>query len=292
MESLNKNRGWQRVLGLVLPYLFIVGIFQIVGSLIIGVEISQPKLNLSTEESLTLMFFDLIGTLVVLGLFMSRVDEERFVNLGFQIKNRLNDLLFGFALGFGLILIGFFVILILGEIKLTKLSFDFKEFSLSILTFIVIAIVEEVLLRGYVLRNFMISFNKYIALILSSVIFSLLHFFNPNINAFALLELFIAGILLGISYLYTKNLWFPIGLHFSWNLVQSFLGFNVSGNDMYSIVELKLNENNIINGGAFGFEGSIFSLVFSIIIIVFIEGYFKKENRKQTDEDVFQLTDV
>jgi membrane protease YdiL (CAAX protease family) len=35
----------------------------------------------------------------------------------------------------------------------------------------------------------MISFNKYIALILSSILFSLMHSFNSNIDLFALLFL-------------------------------------------------------------------------------------------------------
>jgi len=141
----------------------------------------------------------------------------------------------------------------------------------------IVAIVEEVLFRGYILRNLMISFNKYIALIISSLLFSAIHGFNPNIDLFGFIDLFLAGILLGISYIFTKNLWFPIALHFSWNLTQTFLGFNVSGQDVYSIVEFKITENNLLNGGNFGFEGSIFSIISQIIFTVIIWYYYNKK---------------
>ena len=105
----------------------------------------------------------------------------------------------------------------LGEIKFIGFNYDLKNIILLFLLFIAVSIAEETYVRGYVLKNLLQSFNPIISLIISSAIFSLLHFFNPNVNYIALTELFIAGILLGISYVYTKNLWFPIALHLSWN---------------------------------------------------------------------------
>jgi hypothetical protein len=122
----------------------------------------------------------------------------------------------------------------------------------------------------------MISFNKYIALIVSALLFSLLHAGNPNVDMFALANLFLAGILLGISYVYTKNLWFPIALHLSWNLFQTLFGFNVSGIDSYHLIEISIIENNLLNGGLFGFEGSIFSIIFQVITIILIVWYYQK----------------
>jgi hypothetical protein len=87
-----------------------------------------------------------------------------------------------------------------------------------------VAVVEETLFRGYVLKNFMESFNKYAALIISSGLFSSMHYFNLDFDLFSFFSLFLAGILFGISYIYTKNLWFPIALHLSWNLFQALFG--------------------------------------------------------------------
>lgn len=94
--------------------------------------------------------------------------------------------------------------------------------------------------------------------------------------------MFLAGVVLGLSYIYTKNLWFPIALHLSWNLFQALLGFKVSGQDTYSIIEFEINEGNLLNGGAFGFEGSYLSIIAQTLTIVGIGIYY---NRKETNQN-------
>ena len=109
-----------------------------------------------------------------------------------------------------------------------------------------------------------------------------MHGFNPNIDLFGLVSIFIAGIFLGITYIHTKNLWFPIALHFSWNFFQTVLGFNVSGKDIYSVVEFSMKEKTLLNGGNFGFEGSIFSIIAMIITIAIISIYYQRKKLSTT----------
>ncbi|MDT0691263.1 CPBP family intramembrane glutamic endopeptidase [Salegentibacter sp. F188] len=175
-------------------------------------------------------------------------------------------------------MVGSWLLLIqIDEISFLRINFDLKELVISIILFTIIAVVEETLFRGYILRNLMSSLNKYLALILSSFLFSLMHSLNPNIELFSLFNLFLAGLVLGSSYLYTKNLWFPIALHLSWNLFQTLLGFNVSGQDTYSLIEFEINRANLLNGGAFGFEGSYLSLFAEIISILGIGLYYNRK---------------
>jgi len=251
--------------------------------LIIRVDFKNFENYIETSENyFILLLFNLLGTFFVLWLFMKYVDKEKFINLGFHIKNRFKDFNYGLAIGVFILTIGFLLLLFIDEIHFKEIIFNSKEILLTILIYTIVAIVEEVLFRGYILRNLMISFDKYISLIISSALFSLMHGFNPNIDLMGFTDLFIAGILLGITYIYTKNLWFPITLHFSWNLTQTFLGFNVSGKDVYSIIEFKITENNLLNGGDFGFEGSIFSIISQIIFIVVIWVYYHKKLEKNT----------
>lgn len=104
-----------------------------------------------------------------------------------------------------------------------------------------------------------------------------MHCINPSINLFSLLDLFLAGIVLGLPYIYTKNLWFSISMHLSWNLFQTLYGFNVSGLDTYSIIEFEIIDENLINGGGFGLEGSYLSIIAEILTLVGIEIYYKKQ---------------
>jgi len=275
----SKNIGWKRVLLLVLPYIFIVGIFQYIGYLVAGVDLTTDDPNETSLQQLIISIFDLFGTFLLIWVFMKFVDKQRFIELGFHTKDRLKDFIVGFILG-GLIMgLGYLGLELLGEISFTQVVFSLKDLTLITFHFLIVAIVEETLFRGYILKNFLISFDKYSALIISSILFSLMHSFNPNISMFSLFELFVGGILLGITYIYTKNLWFPIALHLSWNLFQSLFGFNVSGLDSYSIIEHKIVESNLINGGEFGFEGSFLSIIAQVIVIIAILFYY---NRKKT----------
>ena len=276
MKKIHNHNGWLRILLLILPYIIIVGIFQYVGALISGVDLSNPEFENTSLQELSLSFSSFIGTFLVIGLFMQFVDKEKFIDLGFKTKGKLKEFIVGFVAGLIVMGLGYYLLSSMGQLSFQSINFDMQEILISFLLFTIVAIVEETLLRGYVLRNLMYSFNKYIALIWSSILFSLMHGFNPNIDTFALIELFLAGILLGQSYIHTKNLWFPIALHFSWNFFQTHFGFNVSGQDTYSLIEFSIVENNLWNGGDFGFEGSWLSIISSIIMIILVERYFKK----------------
>ncbi|WP_159022073.1 CPBP family intramembrane glutamic endopeptidase [Formosa sp. L2A11] len=278
-EGLKKG-AWTRVLILILPYFLVVGLFQVAGALIAGIDIMDRDFQQTSMQHLIIKSFDLVGTFLLLWFFMKKLDNEPFVNLGFQTKNRLNDVLIGLAVGLVIMVLGYGILVSLNEIFFVKINFDLQEILVTILLFIIVAVVEETLLRGYILRNLMYSFNKYVALIVSSILFAAMHLGNPNIDLFAVVNLFLAGILLGLSYLYTKNLWFPIALHLSWNLFQSLLGFNVSGLDAYSLVEFKIIDPNKFNGAAFGFEGSYLSILAQIITIIGIGIFYNKKKTK------------
>ena len=269
---------WQRILLLVIPYFLVVGFSQIIGLYVSGgdmINIEAPK---TSWQHLIVSLFSIIGTLLLLWFFIRVVDNEPFINLGFHIKNRLNDIWFGVLLGLLIMGLGYFALFSMQEIQYSNSNYNTEEIILSILIFIIIAVMEEALFRGYVLRNLMYSFDKFIALVISAFLFAVMHIANPNMDWFSFLNLFLAGILLGISYVYTKNLWFPIALHFSWNFFQSLFGFNVSGQDIYSLIEFNITEKNIINGGDFGFEGSIFSIIVQIILIVSIFIYYQRKH--------------
>ncbi|MDT0622852.1 CPBP family intramembrane glutamic endopeptidase [Croceitalea vernalis] len=273
-----KNWDWLRVVALILPYLLVVGVFQVFGYYIAGVPLNTEDYEFNSLQRTIITFTTLLGTVIVLFLFIRFVDKEPFKNLGLYWKGRSKDLLVGILLGAFIMCFAYFLLLGIDSIAFERMVVSWKDILYGILVFTCVSFSEELLFRGYVLKNFMSSFNKYIALVLSSLIFALMHGANPNIDLFPLINLFLAGILLGISYIYTKNIWFPVGLHFSWNIFQTLFGFNVSGIDFYSLIEFKIPKNNLINGGEFGFEGSILAIVFQIILILILFFYFESKN--------------
>ena len=290
MKKVTNHKGWVTAIFSIIPFFIFTAIFQA-----IGLEISSALGNgdiinfdfdkyLQLEDSLRnylvadtiIQYLDLIGIFFLLWILMRFIDKEPFIDLGFSIKGKANDIILGMSLGLLLMAVGYSILILLGEIKFIGFNYDLKSIIVLFILFIGVSVVEETYVRGYVLKNLLKSFNPIGSLIISSAIFSFLHFLNPNVNYIALTELFIAGILLGVSYVYTKNLWFPIALHLSWNFFQVMFGFNVSGMDTYSLIEFEILENNNINGGDFGFEGSFLSILFSVIMIYYLNNYYKK----------------
>ena len=284
------NKGWLTAILSIIPFFIFAILFQGIGlgfTSALGeygiiefdfdtyLEVEDVMRDYIAADTI-IQYFDLIGIFLLLWILMKFVDKEPFMNLGFSLKGKMKDIILGMVLGFLLMAVGYSILILLGEIKFVSFNYDLKSIILLFLLFIAVSLVEEMYVRGYVLKNLLKSFNPVISLIISSAIFALLHFFNPNVNYIALTELFIAGILLGVSYVYTKNLWFPIALHLSWNFFQVMFGFNVSGMDTYSLIEFEILENNNINGGDFGFEGSYLSILFSLIMIYFLWRYYKK----------------
>jgi membrane protease YdiL (CAAX protease family) len=281
-SNLIQNEGWQNVLKLILPYFFIVGILQLIAYYYLGLDLNNyENIHKTSLQSLIIAFSTFIGTITVIWLMQKFIDKQNFSDLGFKNVEPLNDSGKGILLGFIIMFLGFMFLYFGKQIEIKNINFNFYSFLSSIFLFLFVAISEELLVRGYILKNLMVSFNNCIALIVSSVIFSLMHSGNPNIEIFSLFQLFISGLLLGIPYIITKNLWFSIGLHFSWNFFQgTIFGFNVSGFEHYSIIQTKYNTANMWNGGFFGFEGSILCLIFQIVVIALILIKFNKADKQ------------
>ena len=102
------------------------------------------------------------------------------------------------------------------------------------------------------------------------------------VAALSFINILLAGVLLGSSYIYTRNLCFPIALHWFWNWIQGpVLGYEVSGNKFgESMLTLHLPEANLMNGGAFGFEGSMLCTVLMILGTGVILKMFRIKDRK------------
>ena len=209
---------------------------------------------------------------MLIGIFLSAWIVWHFrgvslTGLGRCLAIRKKDLLSGISLAIVLYAVGFGVSLLAGAIEIAGVVFNPSSLLISFVFFLLVAITEEFALRGFVLERMLQGgVNKFWALFLSATLFSLVHIANPNFDFLSFINILLAGILLGSSYIYTRNLCFPIALHWFWNWIQGpVLGYEVSGNKFCDgLLTLYLPEANLINGGAFGFEGSILCTVLMV----------------------------
>jgi membrane protease YdiL (CAAX protease family) len=127
-----------------------------------------------------------------------------------------------------------------------------------LLIFVLVGWEEELLSRGYHLQNLAAGINLTWGVILSSLIFALMHLGNPNVSVMAVLGLIAAGFFLAFGYLRTRQLWLPIGLHIGWNFFEgTVFGFQVSGLDIYRLIEQTVQGPQIFTGGKFGPEAGL-----------------------------------
>ena len=278
MKKVTNHTGWIKSL-LSFFLLFVPQIFGGIFLLLLGFDLSKmSEGNIDLNMMISLEYSMIFTMVIMLWLFMRFIDKQPLIEIGFQTKGRLKEFNYGLILGLLIMAFAYVFLSLIGEIVFENYTFDFQKIFLSIILFVGVSVFEEVIFRGYMLKNLLESFNPYAALFISSIFFSLIHGSNPNVTTLGLCNIFLAGFFLGASYIFTKNLWFPIALHFSWNFFQSMFGFKVSGMDSYSIIEFTIPENNMLNGGEFGFESSLLSIIILIIGTFIIWNYFKKNN--------------
>ena len=292
MEPRIKN-GWLRAILFMPVWMIIMGLTQgigVVGIMIAsGVDMADPTAaeaifaNMSFDNPMMLLLtaFGILGSFLSLWFMMSVVNREPLMNIGLSFENRGKEMLVG--LGAALAFIGgiFLILWLIGAVNVTGfVGFKPGVFIVSMMLFLA-AFDEELIFRGYILNNMMdATDNRWIALAGSSLLFALLHAGNPGVfSTFVpMSELFAAGFILGISYTFTKNLWFPTFFHFGWNFFQGLFGFEISGLDVDSW-KMIAHENtgnvpDIVSGGSFGIEGSVISLCCTILGTYVIWKYY------------------
>lgn len=243
-------------------------------SLVLGVEARHPGM-----VGYILLEGGMLLAVLTAAVIMLRLERRPFSDLGLSVKGHAKGLWYGFLMAVLLYLVGFGLSLVMGEVEVSGFQFRPLDLLGALLFFGLVALFEEILMRGYILGHLLHTrLNKFLSLFISAALFAFLHIFNPEIAFLPMINLVLAGMLLGASYLYTRNLCFPLSLHFFWNWIQGpILGYQVSGNNfMSTMLKLHMPEENVLNGGAFGFEGSLICTVLMIVCTILIVWWGEK----------------
>lgn len=185
-----------------------------------------------------------VGTAVALllasWLLMERVEARPVAALGLPLDGlTASECLRGF--GFGVLLMGAVVALlaVTGSVRWVADPDgpagpgSLAGALLGLTAFYFVAgFAEELLLRGYPLQALAERKGGAVAIVATSVVFAALHGFNPGIRpdasgieanqALALLNIGLAGGVLGLAYWRTFSLWFATGVHAGWNWLMGF----------------------------------------------------------------------
>lgn len=151
----------------------------------------------------------------------------------------------------------------------------FQTLIFSAVLFIIAALAEEALFRGYPLQTLTRAHLAWLAVLLTSVPFAAVHLQNPNVAAgFTFINTALAGVWLAVAYLRTRSLWFPLGVHWAWNwALGSLFGLPVSGiTDLAPHPLLRGTDLGPawLTGGSYGIEGGLACTMTLIVSTIFI----------------------
>ena len=271
-----------------------VGIYAWMISLHVGVQIYESKKlgsrelgkaaseqlfnNNTTLAIISYVVMEIIIVLIAI-LMVKRFNGQRFKleHIGMKVnKNSIKQVISGF----GIVLV-MYIMLYLSMYVFNILIFKgygFKNESIITAIGTVLLIVfttafpgfcEEIVFRGVIQNQLMKKFSAPVAIIISSLFFSVLHI-GRYTDLVSLFSIVVIGCVLGYIFSKTKSLYLSIGIHFAWDFFGSIIGV---GKSMFN-TNLLMSFNNTQNGD---FIANLITVSLFMILFLIIRIKYKKE---------------
>ncbi len=204
--------------------------------------------------------------------------KRKLSDMGFPaLKSHSAEFMIGLAIGIVSISAVFAALVLTGEAKVETWTPRFVSSQLVyVFVFISVGFAEEIFGRGYIMSVLRQTKSKPVIIIVSAVIFALLHAGNPGVGPLPYINLALFGVFTAYIYIRSGNIWMCIGYHITWNYFQGYVfGFKVSGTNSQGMLTTAFPKDSILNGGAFGPEGGLFVTVIILLGILFVKFYYK-----------------
>jgi hypothetical protein len=225
-------------------------------------------------------------TLLLLFLQFRYLDRRSFDDAGLKVDARwFKDLGWGILIGFAAVSFIFLIEWASGMLRITefeweRLNADYLWILVFLFQMMVVGYYEEAAFRGVIMKNMAEGFQPeqesgtkialLLAVFLSSALFGLGHFNNPNASWISTTYIVFAGIMLAVPYVLTGSLAVPVGIHAAWNFsLGGIYGFKVSGLAIqHSIIHIRQVEGfEVWTGGSFGPEAGLLGILGMLLII-------------------------
>ena len=284
--------GWRIFFFLILFFSFSAFIF-----------IIKPLLGDMTKraflENYSLIIVSILAVGATISVFFSRHfwDKKTFVSLGLKWNRQaLKDVFFGFFLSGVMAALFFALLVVLGLLDFKGFdfqglgmdkTFDFIQFmsvltlgslALMLLEHVLVGYWEELVFRGYIFQNIVDGLGLLKAIILSCLLYGLIHYLNPNATLLSSFIIIGFGFLRIYGYLSTKMLWLSMGMHIGWNFFQGpIFGFAASGHKKTTLLQHTFVSDRVyLTGGEFGPEGSLMILPILIFALWMMKWYARQ----------------
>ena len=213
-------------------------------------------------------------------LLLFRIVYKRPLNqMGFYASAWFKQLALGGLFGFILASLIVIISLLSGLMQFTGVNLGYFTHHLlwtGLLVYIGVGFFEETLARGFIMTALKTTRNKWIIVILSSLIFGLLHIAVPSITLLSLINITMMGVLLAYLFIKTGKLWASIGIHITWNFVHG----NIFGSFTNNIAPISIFQAELIGaewltGGEFGLGGGVICSLVVLLGLAYVHFYVK-----------------
>ncbi len=194
--------------------------------------------------------------------------------------------LIGLALGFGC---NALCVAVSAATGIIDLSFSVFEPHWLLLIFLAVFIqsgAEELLTRVYLYQKLRRRYKSpAVAIVGSTVFFTVLHFGNPGLSIWGVTEIAVIGLLLALFVYYFDSIWAAMAMHTAWNYTQNILfGLPNSGIvSQYSLFKLDAATSGFFFDPAFGVEGSPGACLIILAVCVAVCLVARKRNEPRED---------
>ena len=209
----------------------------------------------------------LIANLLTMRIF----DRRPLVDIGLPLNRAsLFNLVVGALLAAGTAALMLVAPLLAGTghlVARTGAQTNYLSLLFYLFALLIAATGEELIFRGYAFQLLVQNLGPFGTILPVSVVFGLLHSTNPNSTSLGVANTVLWGILLGVAFLRSRDLWLPIGLHFGWNAVLPLFGVNLSGLTIdVTRYSYRWDLAPIWSGGSYGPEGGLLATIFVIAL--------------------------
>lgn len=206
------------------------------------------------------------------------IQKRKLSDMGFpSLKSHTVEFIIGLVIGIVSISIVFVALVLSGQARVDSWTPQFASSQLVyVFIYICVGFAEEIFGRGYVMSVLRQTKSKPVIIIVSAVLFALLHSGNPGVGPLPYINLALFGVFTAYIYIRSGNIWMCIGYHITWNYFQGYVfGFKVSGTNTQGMLTTVFPKESLLNGGAFGPEGGLFVTFIILLGMLFVRFYYK-----------------
>lgn len=266
----SKTKGIRNLLitiGIFCAVLLVGLVTQIIATMNIQILLSLISLGGNTAEESVMVRNNMVQMLylcvfaILLGiLYCVGIERRTIRSMGFTKHHAVSDYLIGLVVGALMMGASVWIAYLGGGLEYRGIQLN-GQWGLLALFFggwLIQGLSEEVSFRGYLMMSLSVRHHRWLAVIISSLVFAAAHLGNDGITFFSVCNLTLYGLFAALYFLRFDSIWGIGALHSMWNCAQGNLfGIKVSGMEINTTVFSfqQTADKAWLHGGSFGLEG-------------------------------------